>query len=73
VLPCKNGCRYTRLKFSGNLHGVLDINFSIYLAGGKSYEVSFHTSIIFFKILCYNDKRYFHGKPGELDRLIPVS
>lgn len=71
--PCKNGCRYTRLRFSGNLHGVLDSTFSIYLAGNKSHEVSFHTSITLSKILCYNNKRCFHEKPGELDRQAPAS
>lgn len=71
--PCKNGCRYTRLKFSGKLHGVLDLNFSIYLAGSNNNEVSFHTSVTFSKILCYNDKRCFHKKPGKLDGQAPAS
>lgn len=68
LTPCKNGCRNTRLKFSGSLHGVLGLTFSIYLSGSKRNEVSFHTSVTFSKILCYNDKRCFHEKPEVLDR-----
>lgn len=39
-LPAKM-CGYNRLKFSGNLHGVLGLTFSIYMAGSYSKEIFF--------------------------------
>lgn len=70
-LPAKM-CGHKRLKFSGNLHRVFCLTFSIYMAGSYSKKNSSHKPIIFSKILFYNDKGCFHEKLWELEQQAPA-